>query len=94
MERMRGQQVSETKSGSAALLVQKLRRVIRDRFANLANARGERRMELVETLPLGGKRQLLLILCDGRRFLVGVGGDSVFSIAELNESAAFSVADS
>jgi hypothetical protein len=40
-------------------------------------------MELIETLHLGGKRQLLLVLCDGQRYLVGAGGDSVHSIAEI-----------
>jgi flagellar biogenesis protein FliO len=41
----------------------------------------ERRMELLETLNLGGKRQLMLVQCDGQRYLVGLGSDSVQSIA-------------
>jgi hypothetical protein len=40
-------------------------------------------MELIETLQLGGKRQLLLVSCDGQRYLVGAGSDSVHSIAEI-----------
>ncbi len=40
----------------------------------------ERKMELVETLNLGGKRQLMLVQCDGQRYLVGLGSDSVQSI--------------
>jgi flagellar biogenesis protein FliO len=42
-------------------------------------------MELVEVLQLGGKRQLMLVECDGRRYLVGAGGDSVHSIAEIGD---------
>ena len=50
--------------------------------------RGERRMELVETLQLGGKRQLLLVNCEGQRYLVGAGGDSVQSIVEMRFQSA------
>ena len=52
-------------------------------FARLGKGRAERRMELVEVLQLGGKRQLMLVVCDGRRYLVGAGGDSVQSIAVI-----------
>lgn len=45
-------------------------------------------MELVETLPLGGKRQLMLVLCDGQRVLVGAGSDGVHSITEMKGPAA------
>lgn len=49
-----------------------------------------RRMELLETLSLGGRRQLMLVVCDGERFLVGVSGDAVQSIVgcrgELRQS--------
>ena len=38
------------------------------------------RLEMVETLSLGGRRQLILVKCDGESFLVGVGADSVQSI--------------
>jgi hypothetical protein len=54
----------------------------------IRGVRGERRLELIETLRLGGKRQLMLVLCDGQRVLVGAGGDSVHSIAEITEPAA------
>jgi Flagellar biosynthesis protein, FliO len=57
------------------------------RSAGVRRARATRRMELVETLHLGGRRQLLLVACEGRRYLVGAGGDSVQSIAELREDA-------
>jgi hypothetical protein len=41
-------------------------------------------MELVEVLSLGGRRQLMLVVCDGRRFLVGAGGDSVQSVTAMS----------
>ena len=49
----------------------------------IARSRRARRMELLETLPLGGKRQLMLVVCDGLHYLVGTGGDGVHSIAEI-----------
>jgi len=39
--------------------------------------RNQRRMRVVETLPLGGKRTLLLVECEGKTFFVGCGGDAV-----------------
>jgi len=51
-------------------------------------ARVERRMQLLEVLPLGGKRQLMLVECDGLRYLVGAGGESVNAIAAIGPVAA------
>ena len=50
--------------------------------------RGRREMQreqlkLVETLSLGGKRQLMLVTCAGERFLVGGGPESVETIVRL-----------
>src|SRR5260370_40911612 len=50
--------------------------------------RGQRGMQrkqlrLVETLSLGGKRQLMLVTCAGESFLVGGGMDSVETIVRL-----------
>ncbi len=45
--------------------------------------RVEQHMELVETLSLGGKRQVLLIECEGERYLVGCGQDSVTTIEKV-----------
>jgi flagellar biogenesis protein FliO len=39
---------------------------------------------LVETLPLGGKRQLMLVTCGEEMFLVGGGPESVETIVRLN----------
>ena len=44
---------------------------------------GERQMEVVETLALGGRKQLLLVRCGGESFLVGTGADSVQSIIRV-----------
>jgi hypothetical protein len=43
----------------------------------------QRQLRLVETLPLGGKRQLMLVTCAGERFLVGGGLESVEAIVRL-----------
>ena len=49
---------------------------------------GRRRdMQLVETLALGNRRQLMLVVCDGRRYLLGVGADSVGSILAIEQGA-------
>lgn len=63
-------------------------RIFRHGFRNIGRRRSDRHMELVETLNLGGKRQLLLVVCDGRRILVGAGGDSVHSIVAMTPAAA------
>lgn len=47
----------------------------------------EPRMELIETLQLGSRRQLMLVLCDGERYLIGAGNDSVQSIAAASGNA-------
>lgn len=82
------QQVSEFQGGFVGGALGWLRRTFRNRFAGLGGTRGERRMELIETLPLGGKRQLMLVLCDGQRVLVGTGDDGVRSITEMKDPAA------
>jgi hypothetical protein len=69
----------ESGPGLAAMIRTGLRRVL----AKLGQARGERRMELVERMELGGRRQLLLVVCDGQRYLVGTGSDGVHTITEM-----------
>ena len=80
-------QMNEPQRGFAGLLLEWLRSVFRSGLANMGKARCDRRMELIETLSLGGKRQLMLVLCDGQKVLVGAGGDSVHSITEMKDSA-------
>jgi len=59
--------------------------MVRRGRAGLGAARAERSMKLVETLQLGGKRQLMLVSCEGRQFLVGAGADGVQSIVAVDE---------
>jgi flagellar biogenesis protein FliO len=51
--------------------------------AGIAARKNERELTVVETLSLGGKRQLALVECGGKKFLVGMGGDSVDAIEPL-----------
>lgn len=43
-----------------------------------------KQMHLLETLALGGKRQLMLVSCAGEQFLVGGGLESVETIVRLH----------
>jgi flagellar biogenesis protein FliO len=51
-----------------------------------AQADGSKRkqMKLVESLALGNRRQLLLVVCDNQRYLVAAGADSVGSILAID----------
>jgi flagellar biogenesis protein FliO len=49
--------------------------VIRERAGARQPAR--RRLRLIESLAVGGRRTVTLIECDGRHFLIGGGSDSV-----------------
>ncbi len=42
-----------------------------------------RRLKVIETLPLGAKKQLLLVSCDGESYLVGTGAESVQTITRV-----------
>ncbi|HZY73895.1 MAG TPA: flagellar biosynthetic protein FliO [Edaphobacter sp.] len=46
-----------------------------------------RLMHLVETLPLGGKRRLMLVSCAGEHFLVGGGPESLETIVRVGPLA-------
>ena len=46
-------------------------------FWSQVRAKNQRRMRVVETLSLGGKRSLFLVECEGKPFFVGCGGDAV-----------------
>jgi flagellar biogenesis protein FliO len=46
-----------------------------------------KQMQLIETLALGGKKQLMLVSCGGERFLVGGGLESVETIVRVNAEA-------
>jgi flagellar biogenesis protein FliO len=50
-----------------------------------------KQLRLVETLPLGGKRQLMLVTCAGESFLVGGGMESVETIVRLRAEVSLDV---
>ncbi len=43
----------------------------------------KRRMEMVESLTLGGRKQLFLVECDRQRYLVGGGAEGVATIVAM-----------
>ena len=77
-----------SRKGFMATLPTWLQTVIQLGLKTMGSTRGARSMELLETLSLGGKRQLMLVVCDGHRYLVGVGADSVSTITEVNPPSA------
>jgi flagellar biogenesis protein FliO len=78
--------VAEVRAGSTSM-VGRLAAWLTARLGNRSEA-SSRRLRHVETLPLGLKRQLLLIECDGERFLVAVTGDSVSAPVPLTRACA------
>ncbi len=62
--------------GRGSALLNQLRRV-QQRSAR------PKHLELVETLALGGRRQLFIVACDNQRFLVAAGADSVGTVVPL-----------
>ena len=42
-----------------------------------------RQMQVIETLSLGGRRQLALVSCGGERYLVGVGEERIETIVRV-----------
>ena len=48
-----------------------------------STAAAPRRMKVVESLALGGRRQLTLVACGTERFLVGGGAESVDVIVRV-----------
>jgi hypothetical protein len=43
----------------------------------------DQQMQLMETLALGGKKQLMLVSCGGERFLVGGGSEGIETIVPV-----------
>lgn len=52
-----------------------------------ARAVQEKQLRLVETLPLGGKAQLMLVACGEETFLIGCGPESVEAIVRVGANA-------
>jgi hypothetical protein len=46
-----------------------------------------RRMQVLETLSIGPKKQLLLVRCDGEKYLVATGPESVQTILRVEPRA-------
>lgn len=95
MERIRNERArreAEPPTGLGAWLVKWFQTSFRVKFSGMGKGRAKRRMELVEMLQLGGKRQLMLVVCDGQRFLVGAGGDSIHSVVEMRSPLAAGLA--
>lgn len=78
------EKTSKAGCGLATSLLLWAQKAVVSGFGSLGTIRADKRMELIETLQLGGKRQLMLVRCDGMKYLVGAGGDSVHSIAEMS----------
>ena len=49
----------------------------------LVARRTAKTMQVLETLPLGGRRQLALVRCGEDEFLVGMSGDGVSTIVPV-----------
>jgi hypothetical protein len=54
----------------------------------LGRARCEVQLELLETLALGGRRQVFLIACGGQQYLVGAGPEQVGCLLQVSAGAA------
>ncbi len=48
----------------------------------------QKRLQLVETLALGGKKQLMLVRCGDEMFLVGGGTESIETILRVKDNSA------
>jgi flagellar biogenesis protein FliO len=60
--------------------------VLRQWWTNRQEGRGQvRQMKLIETLSLGGKRELMLVQCGDERFLVGGGMEQINTIVRLGD---------
>lgn len=59
-----------------------------ERLGVLCGARPAAELEVLETVSLGGRRQLFLIACGGERYLVGAGAESVGSMLRVGSIAA------
>ena len=55
------------------------------KFVRRYTARNER-LELCETLSLGGRRSVALIECDGQRFLAGMSANGVETLVAMGEA--------
>jgi hypothetical protein len=54
----------------------------------LSRPRSAAQLEVLETLSLGGRRQVFLIACGGERYLVAAGADSVSALERVGGAEA------
>ncbi len=52
-----------------------------------APRRSRRQLRVVETLQLGGRRQILLVSCHGERFLVGAGAEAIQTMVRVRSES-------
>ena len=52
-----------------------------------------RQMTIVETLPLGHRKEVVLVSCAGERFLVGTGAEGVQTIVRIGSDRVFANTD-
>jgi hypothetical protein len=74
--------------GAEAMLGSRIVRFLSAFYGNRATSGAKkRRMQLLETMYLGGKKQMILIRCDTEEFLVGGGPDRIDTIVKISRSA-------
>ena len=81
--------------GAIGLLAWAFRKLI---AGNLSLRAAKRNLQILDVLPMGGKRKLAVVRCYDRAFLIGLGDKEISSISELdgviaNESEAKEPAD-
>jgi hypothetical protein len=84
LRRQELESVPPANQGLAGWVAGALQGRIKIKWRGSAAARVEQHMELLETLSLGGKRQVMLIECEGERYLVGCGQDTVATIEKVS----------
>ncbi|HMH15078.1 MAG TPA: flagellar biosynthetic protein FliO [Edaphobacter sp.] len=78
MERTNNPKTSFEIQGLAGWMLDLLRRLQGGK-----TSQQQKQMRVVETLALGGRRQLMLVSCGEERFLVGGGMDSIETIVRV-----------
>jgi hypothetical protein len=77
------QAIASTSQGRVGGFVGWLFALIHQRQVN-----AERRsLKVIEMLTLGGRRQVALVSCEGERYLVGMGHDSVETIVRVGDTS-------
>lgn len=84
---IRGQEIKQTMpvGGLAGWMTGALRGRVRIKWRT-GTQRRMKQMQILEALSLGEKRQVVLIVCNGERYLVGCGANTVATITKLNSA--------